>query len=160
MCTSLDQSVFPAHWCAEHSKNPSFLAGGISESLSPFSSRLRRSLVQNFIRGRLQYRQLRRLHFYLILIYLRLSIEERLARIYVQWWALFVLRLDFLRLERSIDEFDKRVLENKKKEILEICCFVSWVCIGIFVVGKELIRMFSSIFVSVLSVFKRAELRN
>ena len=88
-------------------------------------------------------------YFYLILVYLRLSIEERLARIYVQWWALFVLRLDFLRLERSIDEFDKRVLENKKKEILEICCFVSWVCIGIFVVGKELIRMFSSIFVSV-----------
>lgn len=87
-------------------------------------------------------------HLYLILIYLRLSIEERLTRIYVRWWALFVLRLDFLRLERSIDEFDKRVLENKKKEILEICCFASWVCIGIFVVGKELIRMFSSIFVS------------
>ena len=65
MCTSLHQSVFPAHWCADHSKNPSFLAGGISESLSPFSSRLRRSLVgsaaKTLFRGRLQYRQLRRL---------------------------------------------------------------------------------------------------
>ena len=58
-------------------------------------------------------------HFYLILIYLRLSIEGLLARI--EWWALFVRRLGenyFPRLERSIDGFDQRVLENKKKEIL------------------------------------------
>ena len=61
MCTSLDQSVFPARWCADHSKTYGFLAGGISESLSSFSSRLRRLLVITFFRVRLQYRQLRRL---------------------------------------------------------------------------------------------------
>lgn len=81
-------------------------------------------------------------HFYLILINLRLSSEGRLARIDVQWWALFVRRLGenyFLRLERSTDEFDKRVQATKKKEILEICCFVSWDCIGLLVVGKEFV---------------------
>jgi len=32
VCTSLGQSVFPAHWCAGYSKTYGFLAGGISKS--------------------------------------------------------------------------------------------------------------------------------
>ena len=68
MCTSLDQSVFPARWCADHSKTYGFLAGGISESLSSFSSRLRRLFVITFFRVRLQYRQLRRLDLWVLSI--------------------------------------------------------------------------------------------
>ena len=40
MCTSLNHSVFPAHWCADYSKTHGFRAGGVSKSSSPFSSRL------------------------------------------------------------------------------------------------------------------------
>ena len=36
MFTSLDQSVFPAHWCADYSKTHGFRAGGISKSLSHY----------------------------------------------------------------------------------------------------------------------------
>ena len=39
-CTSLDQSVFLAHWCADYSKTHGFRAGGISKSSSPFFARL------------------------------------------------------------------------------------------------------------------------
>ena len=46
MCTSLDQSIFHAHWCADYTKTHDFRAGGISKSSSPFCSQLRR---QNFI---------------------------------------------------------------------------------------------------------------
>ena len=69
MCTSLDQSVFPAsvfpaHWCADYSKTYGFLAA-VFQSLSPFSSRHCRSLIgyaaKTLFRVRLQYRQLRRL---------------------------------------------------------------------------------------------------
>ena len=41
VCTSLDQSVFPSHWCADYPKTHGFRAGGISRSSSPFSARLR-----------------------------------------------------------------------------------------------------------------------
>ena len=65
LCTSVDQSIFPTHWCADYSKTYGFPAGGISKSLCPFSSQLRCSLVGSAAKTsfcvRLQYRQLRRL---------------------------------------------------------------------------------------------------
>ena len=65
MFTSLDQSLFPAHWCADYSKTCGFRAGGISKSLYPFSSRLCCSLVgsaaKTLFRVRVQSCQLRRL---------------------------------------------------------------------------------------------------
>ena len=63
MFTSLDQSVFPAHWCADYSKTHGFRAGGISKSLShsPRGFAARLSAAKTLFRERLQYRQLRRL---------------------------------------------------------------------------------------------------
>ena len=65
ICMALDQSVSPHTWCADYSKHWGFLAGGISTASCPlpfFGTRLRR---QNFNLAPTQYRQLRRLLFYM-----------------------------------------------------------------------------------------------